>query len=136
MQLLARFTSASPSAASCFHTEQPRLVESTAVSTLSFLSSPACFAGAVGKLQLVDKDEAYGLFLQNLDLLDDFEQFAVMMRSRGDAIDECADTQICRNHCTRLTEPFASAHVDSRMCPRSFMPPARSLVDELTDLMF
>lgn len=41
------------------------------------------------KPQLVEKDEAYGQFLENLELLDDFEQFAAMMRSRGEAIDEC-----------------------------------------------
>lgn len=84
----------------------------------------------------MEKDESYGLFMHNLELLDDFEQFAAMMRSRGEAIDECAVTgglAASPNYqCRLINASGIPTRVDCTSCPRS----SRSLVDDLTDMQF
>lgn len=86
--------------------------------------------------QLVEKDDSYSMFLETLELLDDFESFARMMRGRGEAIDECAprsdtDTQrqlrnsrfiapVCP--CARIARASAdtaSLHHRARFCSHS-----------------
>lgn len=65
--------------------------------------------------QLLASEPTYGMFIDNMSMVADFEAFARMMRARGEDIDTCAFTdQIPAQDCSRLTYAFAVFWMASR----------------------